>query len=112
MRDKYKLGGNKLINQTLEERIKSIKYKDIKRIMETPNDLFSYQVTSQNPKNQREVKYLVYRDRFGQWFCNCPAYLYSKDQDKPTCKHVLRVQAMIKESYKRQIRKAQKELSN
>jgi hypothetical protein len=122
---KHVLGGNKLINPTLEQteaalklkakliddRIKSIKYRDIKRIKETPTDLFSYVVKSQNPKNQGEVNYFVYRDKFGNWYCDCPSFIYCKDTEKPTCKHILRVKNMIKESFLRQMRKAAKEVS-
>jgi hypothetical protein len=100
---------------TLEEyaaRVKALKYSDIKRIMETPEDLFHYMVTSANKANQGEVKYNVWRDRFGKWWCSCNDFLYRNKEDNELyqCKHIKRVLAMIEESAKRQFKQASKEV--
>lgn len=99
--------------QTPEERIKQIKYSDIERIQETPEDLFHYAVRSTNPKNNKnEVKYNVWRDRFGKWWCSCNDFLYRNNEDQPLyeCKHIIRVLNMINTSAKRQFKKAAKDL--
>jgi hypothetical protein len=89
----------------LEERAKSIKYRDIKHL-----DMFTYEVTSQDPKNQKEVKYMVYKSSNIGWTCTCPAFIYCKDAEKPICKHIVRVKAMIEVSAKRQFKKAKKQI--
>ncbi len=81
---------------TIQERAKDISAKDIERIQETELDLFSFVVTSQNPKNQGEVKYFVYKDRYDKWYCDCPSYIYSKDPINATCKHIIRVKEIYK----------------
>ena len=95
-----------MTTQTLEDRIKAIKYKDIKRI-----DLFTYEVTSSTNK---EVKYMVFKAKALGWTCTCKDFMFRADptNNDYQCKHILRVKKMIKESFLRQMRKAKKELSN
>jgi SWIM zinc finger len=92
-------------------RVKALKYSDIKRIKETDNDLFSYQVTS---AKDRETKYLVFKSQVLGWTCTCKDFQYRSDptNNEYQCKHIKRVIAMIEESAKRQFNKAKKELSN
>lgn len=98
--------------QTPEQRVKAIKYSDIKRIQETPEDLFHYMVTSSDKRNQKEVKYNVWRDKWGKWWCSCNDFLYRNNEDNPLyqCKHIIRVIEMINTSAKRQFKKAAKDL--
>jgi hypothetical protein len=98
-----------LISLTPEERIKAIKYSDIKRIQETDNDLFSYQVTSSKDK---ETKYLVFKSQALGWTCTCKDFQYRSDplDNIYQCKHIKRVLAMIEVSAERQFKQASKEV--
>ncbi|GEM_PF-3985166 len=91
---------------TIDQRVKEIPNYFIKRI-----DIFTYEVRSVNPKNHGEVKYMVYKSKSLGWTCTCPSFIYCKDADNPTCKHIIRIQNMIKESFKRQAKKAFKDLT-
>ncbi|HEX7179137.1 MAG TPA: SWIM zinc finger family protein [Nitrososphaeraceae archaeon] len=93
-----------MTTNTIEQRVKEIPNYFIKRI-----DMFTYEVKSVNPRNQGEVKYMVYNSKNIGWSCTCPSYIYSKTPDNATCKHIIRVRNMILESAKRQALKAQKE---
>lgn len=98
-----------MTTSTIEQRVKEIPNYFIKRI-----DMFTYEVRSVNPKNQGEVKYMVYDSKSIGWNCTCKDFIYRNTPESPDyqCKHIIRVQNMIKESAKRQALKAQKELSN
>ena len=84
------------MTSTLEDRAKDISPEDIKRIQETDTDNFSFEVTSQNPKNQKEVIWMVYKSISLGWTCTCPAFIYSKTPENPTCKHIIRVKEIYK----------------